>query len=86
MLKRVACVAYCPKSVTQHAQRALDQSHGLIFYYNCLPKYVAKRVLKYILYVHVYICSFIASILCDKCFTRINKLVLYCIALYCVED
>ena len=38
--------------------------------------------MKYILYVHVYICSFIASILCDKCFTRINKLLLYCIVLY----
>ena len=25
MLKRVACVAYCPKSVAQHAQRVLDQ-------------------------------------------------------------
>ena len=37
--------------------------------------------MKYILYVHVYICSFIASILCDKCFTRINKLLLYCIVL-----
>ena len=40
--------------------------------------------MKYILYVHVYICSFIASILCDKCFTRINKLLLYCIVLYCM--
>ena len=39
--------------------------------------------MKYILYVHVHICSFIASILCDKCFTRINKL-LYCIVLYCI--
>ena len=25
MLKRVACVAYCPKSVAQHVQRVLDQ-------------------------------------------------------------
>ena len=31
MRKRVACVAYCPKSVAQHVQRVLDQSRGLIW-------------------------------------------------------
>ena len=29
-------------------------------------------------------CLIIASILCDKCFTRINKL-LYCIAMYLIN-
>ena len=44
MLKRVACVAYCPKSA---AQRVLYQSHGLIWesITDC-PKSVAQRVLK----------------------------------------
>ena len=48
LLKRVACVSYCPNSVTQHAQRVLHQSHTCVDLgnYNWLPKYVAKRVLK----------------------------------------
>ena len=48
LLKRVACVAYCPNFVAQHAQRVLDQSHTFVDLgnYNWLPKYVAKRVLK----------------------------------------
>ena len=48
LLKRVACVAYCPNSVAQHAPRVLDQSDTCVDLenYNWLPKYVAKRVLK----------------------------------------
>ena len=48
LLKRVACVAYCPNSVAQYDQRVLDQSHTGVDLgnYNWLPKYVAKRVLK----------------------------------------
>ena len=43
LLKSVACVAYCPNSVAQHAPRVLDQSDTCV---DWLPKYVAKRVLK----------------------------------------
>ena len=48
LLKRVACVAYCPNSVAQHAPMVLDQSDTCVDLenYNWLPKYVAKRVLK----------------------------------------
>ena len=47
LLKRVACVAYCPNSVAQHAPRVLDQSDTCVDLenYNWLPKYVAKRVM-----------------------------------------
>ena len=47
MVKKVPCVAYCPMSVAQHAQRVLDQSHVLIWEIitGCPIGYVAKRVL-----------------------------------------